>query len=86
MGNLVLTISELLPVCNIDGQVTGEARLESTWTLMYTDDVLICSDRRKEVEKSLKMYGLERRRMKVSRSITESMCVNERETGVTMKL
>lgn len=49
---LVLTSSEPLPVCNIDGQVTEEARLEYTWTLMYIDDVLICSESRKEVEES----------------------------------
>ncbi|KAI5102018.1 hypothetical protein C0J45_7370 [Silurus meridionalis] len=44
-------------------------------------DIVICGESRGQVEKSLESwrYALERREIKVSRSYTEYMCVNERE-------
>ncbi|KAI5089887.1 hypothetical protein C0J45_20022 [Silurus meridionalis] len=62
-------------------RLTDEVRQESPWTMMFADDIVICGESREQVEKSLERwrYALERRGMKVSRSKTEYMCVNERE-------
>ena len=50
---------------------------------MFMDDIVICSESKKQVDRSLERwrYALERRGMKVSRSKTEYMCVNERGDG-----
>ena len=47
---------------------------------MFADDIVICSESEKW------RYALERRGMKVSRSKTEYMCVNERGDGETVLL
>ncbi|KAI5615975.1 hypothetical protein C0J50_8706, partial [Silurus asotus] len=51
-------------------------------------DIVICGESREQVEKSLERwrYALERRGMKVSRSKTEYMCVNEREGSGVVRL
>ncbi|KAK3542987.1 hypothetical protein QTP70_008681 [Hemibagrus guttatus] len=68
-------------------QLSEEVRQESPWTMMF-DDIVICSESREQVEESLKRwrFALERRGMKVSRSKTEYMCVNEREGSGTVRL
>ncbi|KAK3566588.1 hypothetical protein QTP86_001076 [Hemibagrus guttatus] len=68
-----------------DGPVV---RQESPWTMMFADDIVICSESRKQVEENLERwrFALERRGMKVSRSKTEYMCVNEREGSGTVRL
>ncbi|KAI5628101.1 hypothetical protein C0J50_8339 [Silurus asotus] len=62
-------------------RLTDEVRQESPWTMMFADDIVICCESREQVEKSLERwrYVLDRRGMKLSRSKTEYMCVNERE-------
>ncbi|XP_065674134.1 uncharacterized protein LOC136091078 [Hydra vulgaris] len=64
-------------------RMTDKVRQESPWTMMFADDILICSESRRQVEVNLErwMYALESRGMKVSRSKTEYMCVNERADG-----
>ena len=54
--------------------------------MMFADDIVICSESKEQVKRSLERwrYALERRGMKVSRSKTEYMCVNERENGETV--
>ena len=54
---------------------------ESPWNMMFTDDIVICSESKEQVERSLERwrYAIERRGMKVNRSKTEYMCVNERD-------
>ncbi|KAK3531149.1 hypothetical protein QTP70_013262 [Hemibagrus guttatus] len=61
---------------------------ESPWTMMFADDIVICSESREQVEENLERwrFALERRGMKVSRSKTEYMCVNEREGSGTVRL
>ncbi|KAK3538358.1 hypothetical protein QTP86_000551 [Hemibagrus guttatus] len=69
-------------------QLSEEVRLESPWTMMIADDIVICSDSREQVEENLERwrFALERRGMKVSHSKTEYMCVNEREGSGTIRL
>ncbi|KAK3556101.1 hypothetical protein QTP70_005240 [Hemibagrus guttatus] len=69
-------------------QLSEEVRQESPWTMMFADDIVICSESREQVEENLERwrFALERRGMKVSRSKTEYMCVNEREGSGKLRL
>ncbi|KAK3557116.1 hypothetical protein QTP70_024647 [Hemibagrus guttatus] len=69
-------------------QLSEEVRQESPWTMMFADDLVICSESREQVEENLERWRfvLERRGMKVSRSKTEYMCVIEREGSGTVRL
>ncbi|KAL1279411.1 hypothetical protein QQF64_026084 [Cirrhinus molitorella] len=69
-------------------QLSEEVRQESPWTMMFADDIVICSESREQVEANLERwrFALERRGMRVSRSKTEYMCVNEREGSRTVRL
>ncbi|KAK3510351.1 hypothetical protein QTP70_004935 [Hemibagrus guttatus] len=69
-------------------QLSEEVRQESPWTMMFADDIVICSESREQVEENLERwrFALERRGMKVIRSKTEYMCVNEREGSGTVRL
>ncbi|KAK3530906.1 hypothetical protein QTP70_005453 [Hemibagrus guttatus] len=69
-------------------QLSEEVRQESPWTMMFADDIVICSESREQVEENLERwrFALERRGMKVSRSKSEYMCVNEREGSGTVRL
>ncbi|KAK3519927.1 hypothetical protein QTP70_007771, partial [Hemibagrus guttatus] len=69
-------------------QLSEEVRQESPWTMMFADEIVICSESREQVEENLERwrFALERRGMEVSRSKTEYMCVNEREGSGTVRL
>ncbi|KAK3516294.1 hypothetical protein QTP70_009424 [Hemibagrus guttatus] len=69
-------------------QLSEEVRQESPWTMMFADDIVICSESREQLEENLEKwrFALERRGMKVSRNKTEYMCVNEREGSGTVRL
>ncbi|XP_026113355.1 uncharacterized protein LOC113091896 [Carassius auratus] len=69
-------------------QLSKEVRQESPWTMMFADDIVICSESREQVEENLERwrFALESRGMEVSRSKTEYMCVNEREGSRTVRL
>ncbi|KAK3532141.1 hypothetical protein QTP86_008594 [Hemibagrus guttatus] len=69
-------------------QLSEEVRQESPWTMMFADDIVICSESREQVEENLERwrFALERRGMKVSRSKPEYMCVNEREGSGRVRL
>ncbi|KAK3563935.1 hypothetical protein QTP86_006208 [Hemibagrus guttatus] len=69
-------------------QLSEEVRQESPWTMMFADDIVICNESREQVEENLERwrFALERRGMKVSRSKTQYMCVNEREGSGTVRL
>ncbi|KAK3546573.1 hypothetical protein QTP70_029961, partial [Hemibagrus guttatus] len=67
-------------------QLSEEVRQESPWTMMFADDIVICSESREQVEENLERWRFERRGMKVSGSKTEYMCVNEREGSGTVRL
>ncbi|XP_051781188.1 uncharacterized protein LOC127527216, partial [Erpetoichthys calabaricus] len=69
-------------------RLTDEIRREFPWSMMFADDIVICSDSREQVEETLERwrYALERRGMKVSRNKTEYMCVNEREVSGMVRM
>ncbi|KAK3550442.1 hypothetical protein QTP86_025682 [Hemibagrus guttatus] len=48
-------------------QLSEEVRQESPWTMMFADDIVICSESREQVEENLEKwrFALERRGMKV---------------------
>ncbi|KAK3525112.1 hypothetical protein QTP86_016485, partial [Hemibagrus guttatus] len=50
-------------------QLSEEVRQESPWTMMFADDIVICSESREQVEENLERwrFALDRRGMKVSR-------------------
>ena len=56
--------------------------------MLFADDIVIYEKTRKEVEQRLECcrYALERRRMKVSRSKTEYLCINGRNDDKTVKM
>lgn len=69
-------------------RLTDGIRQESPWTMMFADDIVICSESREQVEENLERwrYELERRGMKVNRSKTEYLCVNGREDGGMVRM
>ncbi|KAK3544385.1 hypothetical protein QTP86_010144 [Hemibagrus guttatus] len=69
-------------------QLSEEVRQESPWTMMFADDIVICSESREQVKENLERWRfvLERRGMKVRCCKTEYMCVNEREGSGTVRL
>lgn len=60
------------------GRLTDEVRLKSPWTLMFPEGIVISSESREQVE-GMGLYTGEKR-MKISRSNTEYMCVNDSVT------
>ena len=69
-------------------RITDDIREEAPWTLMFADDIVICSESKERVEETLESwrYALERSGMKVNRRKTEYMCVNERQVKGTVKM
>ncbi|KAK3535979.1 hypothetical protein QTP70_023719 [Hemibagrus guttatus] len=60
-------------------QLSEEVRQESPWTMMFANDIVICSESREQVEESLERWRfvLERRGMKVSRIQSNGECGKE---------
>ena len=69
-------------------RLTNEVRREPPWTMLFADDIVICEETRKEVERRLESwrYALERRGMKVSRSKTKYLCINGVNDDKTVKM
>ena len=69
-------------------RLTDEVRREPPWMMLFADDIVICEETREEVEQRLECwsYSLERRRMKVSRSKTEYLCINGENDDETVKM
>ncbi|KAK3507183.1 hypothetical protein QTP70_009514 [Hemibagrus guttatus] len=86
--NRVLESEKMPEEWRMMDQLSEEVRQESPWTMMFADDIVICSESREQVEENLERwrFAVERRGMKVSRSKTEYMCVNEREGSGTVRL
>ncbi|KAK3574171.1 hypothetical protein QTP86_003835 [Hemibagrus guttatus] len=60
-------------------QLSEEVRQESPWTMMFADDIVICSESREQVEENLERwrFALERRGMKVSHIQSNGECGKE---------
>ncbi|KAK3537553.1 hypothetical protein QTP70_013786 [Hemibagrus guttatus] len=60
-------------------QLSEGVRQESPWTMMFADDIVICSESREQVEENLERwrFALERRGMKVSRIQSNGECAKE---------
>ena len=56
--------------------------------MLFADDILICKETREELERRPESwrYAVERRRMKVSRSKTEYLCINGGNDKKTVKM
>ncbi|KAK3546595.1 hypothetical protein QTP70_030482, partial [Hemibagrus guttatus] len=65
-------------------QLSEEVRQESPWTMMFADDIVICSESREQVEENLERwkFALERRGMKVSRKKPKPILTSNREGDV----
>ena len=69
-------------------RLTDEVRREPPWTMLFIEDIVICGEARKEVERRLESwrYALERRGMKVIRSKTKYLCINGGNEDKTVKI
>ena len=65
-----------------------EVRREPPWTMLFTDDIVICKETMEEVEWKLESlrYALERKRMKVSRSKIKYLCINRKNDNKRVKM
>ncbi|KAK3562905.1 hypothetical protein QTP86_011149 [Hemibagrus guttatus] len=64
-------------------QLSEEVRQESPWTMMFADDIVICSESREQVEENLERwrFALERRGMK--ENISENQGEGVQDSGET---
>ena len=64
-------------------RLTDKVRQEALWTMLFADNIVICSETKQQAEDNLERwrYALEHRGMKVSRSKTEYMCMNGSGNG-----
>ncbi|KAK3516157.1 hypothetical protein QTP70_005397 [Hemibagrus guttatus] len=64
----------------VTDQLSEEVRQESPWTMMFADDIVICSESREQVQENLERwrFALERRGMKVSRIQSNGECGKEK--------
>ena len=69
-------------------RLMDKVRRETSWTMLFADDIVIGKETREEVERRLESwkYALERRGMKVSRSKTEYLCINGGNDDETVKM
>lgn len=65
-------------------RLADEVRQQSPWTVMFADNIVICSESRVQVGRW--SFAPERRGMKVSPSKTEYMCVNQKDQSGTLRL
>ena len=69
-------------------RLMDKVRREPPWTMLFADDIVICEETREEVKRRLESwrYALERKGMKVSRSKTKYLCINEGNDDETVKM
>ena len=63
--------------------VTQGIRDQSPWCMLFADDIVLCSNRREVVEEKLEEWRreMEGRGLKISRSKTEYLSLNDSENG-----
>ncbi|KAK3544187.1 hypothetical protein QTP86_008290 [Hemibagrus guttatus] len=64
-------------------QLSEEVRQESPWTIMFADNIVICSESREQVEENLERwrFALERRGMKIKMRGREGQTERDRQRG-----
>ncbi|KAK3511792.1 hypothetical protein QTP70_023190 [Hemibagrus guttatus] len=69
-------------------QLSEEVRQESPWTMMFADDIVICSESREQVEENLERwrFALERRGMKVTSHINKKFAELESPNKIKVYL
>ncbi|KAK3574648.1 hypothetical protein QTP86_011561 [Hemibagrus guttatus] len=69
-------------------QLSEEVRQESPWTMMFADDIVICSESREQMEENLERwrFALERRGMKFSREPHSTQGLPELHQNIMDKL
>ena len=69
-------------------RLTDEVRREPLWTMLFADDIVIFEETREKVKRRLEFwkYALKRKRMKVSKTKTEYLCINGRNDDETVKM
>ena len=65
-----------------------EVRRKPPWTMLFADDIVICKETREKVEQRIESwrFALERRGMKVSRSKTKYLYINDGNDDETVKM
>ena len=66
--------------------ITRNVRETVPWTILYADDIVLCAERREDLEIKLERWraALEERGMRISRSKTEYMCTSNDEGSIRM--
>ena len=69
-------------------RLMDKIRREPPWTMLFSDNIVICEETREEVERKLESwkYALERRGMKVNRSKTKYLSTNGGNDNETVKM
>ncbi|KAI5622887.1 secretory phospholipase A2 receptor-like isoform X1 [Silurus asotus] len=71
-------------------RLTDEVRQESPWTMMFADDIVICGERRKPVEKSLSLNGVNKTKVSGFRHllpfVDEKYTLNKNKRAVPLVL
>ena len=68
--------------------MTEDIRKDAPWNMLFADDIVLCRQNCRELEKDLEIWrnALERRGLKVSRSKTEYLRVGGVDDGEELKL
>ena len=82
-----LALSPFLLAVIMD-RLADKVRRESSLTMLFADDIVICEETREEVKRRLESwrFALERRGMKVSKSKTEYLCIYGGYDDETVKM
>ena len=69
-------------------RLTEDIRKDAPWDMLFADDIVLCRQNYRELEKDLEIWrnALERRGLKVSRSKTEYLRVGDVDDGEELKL
>ena len=66
-------------------RLTDEVRREPPWTMLFSDDIVICEETREEVEQRLECWRCIGNK-KVSSSKTKYLCINAGNNKETVKM
>ena len=69
-------------------QFTKDIRREAPWTMMFADDIVLTAECKTQLELDLERWrhALESRGLRISRTKTEYLCVNKKDSQLPIKL